>query len=225
MKTFGGLHDQDASEGSRIRAFLKLGVVRVMPQLGPRGHALINFRFRLTRPDEFSAEQVLAGIHYVMLKTLARSPKIQVAGVIVMSDMGGAGFHNLDREVPKKVLSMVNKNIPLRMAGIFVFRPNFMLQIVLPLMKLFMSSKLQRRLNVMNEVEEIEEFGVDKALRPVELGGTLTPLAHVQALWEEDGWNITWVGVEGNDPVLIVGSGDSKEDDDDDATEVCDVSL
>eukprot|EP00946_MAST-07B_sp_MAST-7B-sp1_P005101 g5101.t1 len=200
IETFGDLRDQDDSEGSTIREFLKLGVVRVMPELGSRGHALINFRFRLTRPQQFNADQVLAGIHYVMMKTLFRSPKTQIAGVILMSDMNDAALSNLDREVPRKVLSMVNKNIPLRMAGIFMFRPNFMLQIVIPIIKMFMSAKLQRRLNILGSVEEVEEFGVAKSLRPVELGGTLSELPHVQMLWEEDGWRKTWVDVEGNRP-------------------------
>ena len=115
---------------------------------------------------------------------------------------------------------MVNKNMPLRMAGIFIFRPNFMLQIILPLLKLFMSAKLQRRLNVMSHIEDIEAFGVEKALRPMELGGALTGLPHIQALWEENGWGKTWVDIEGSDPVAVLAScASNKEGGDDDAAD------
>ena len=69
---------------------------------------------------------------------------------------------------------------------------------------MFMSAKLQRRLNILSSVEEVEEFGVAKALRPVELGGTLSELPHIQMLWEEHGWCKTWVDVEGNGPTVAV---------------------
>ena len=130
LETFGNLKPQDASDGTKLRDFLKLGVVRLLPIMGPRGHAIFNFRFRLTRPDIFSAHDVVQGIHFVMMKALRRSAKTQIAGIVLVSDMHGAGLSNLDREVPKQVLKMVTKNMPLRMAGIFIFRPNFMLQIV-----------------------------------------------------------------------------------------------
>ena len=65
-------------------------------------------------------------------------------------------------------------------------------------MKLFMSAKIQRRLNIIHNENDVESFGISKSMRPPEVGGDVK-LPHVQMLWERDGWENVWVGAEGSE--------------------------
>ena len=173
-----GLGPQDVSEGSTIRIFLSLGVVRLLPHPTPQGHAILNMRFCRTRPDLFDAEQVTESIHWIMLKAIARNPLVAAAGFVLVNDIHGAGMKNLDRELPKRVLKMVTKNIPIRLAGIFLCRPNFMVSIVVPLVKLLMSSKMAARLKIVSDLSELQSsYGIGRHLIPEELHGSLEGLA------------------------------------------------
>ncbi len=184
--TFGSLAPQDAGPGSTLRAFLDLGVIRLLPRTSPQGHALLHMRFARTRPDLFDAAQVAACVHFVFMKALRRSPLTQINGFIMLPDLTGSGFNNLDKEVPKRVIKMLSKNLPVRLSGVLINNPNFMLHIVLPIAKMFMPTKLAERIRIMSD-GELTTYGLPRDLLPPEIGGTDTTLPDVQTSLYLDG--------------------------------------
>ena len=176
----GSLAPQDAGPGTTLRAFLNLGVIRLLPRTSPQGHALLHMRFSRSRPDLFNAAQVTAAVHFILMKALRRSPLTQIYGLIMLPDLTSSGMSNFDKEVPKQVIKMLSKKLPVRLSGVMINNPNFMLHVVLPVAKLFMPTKLAQRIRIVSEGELTTLYGLPRDLLPPEIGGSDTTLPDVQ---------------------------------------------
>ena len=167
-----GLDEQDVSKDSLIDRVFNLNLGKLLPKLTQRGQSMVYIRIAKSRPDLFTSTEVLQQVHYLMLAALKRSPISQVMGIITCGDLEGATSSHLDRSLPKKIIGMVANNLPIRLAGILICHPNFMVSIVVPLAKLFMTAKMKERLKVVGDEKElIEYYGFDVDTIPNTLGG------------------------------------------------------
>ena len=172
IKTMGDLKEQDVTSGSTLDRLFKLNVVKLLPETSHRGQSMMYVRLRYARPDLFCAKDMVQMAHYVILEGLKRNPISQVMGVISFGDMEGAGTAQLDKEVPKQMIGMLSKHLPVRLAGLMLCHPNFLVSIIVPIAKLFMSTKMASRLKIVGDTTQLcEYYGLSKEVLPTELGG------------------------------------------------------
>ena len=85
--------------------------------------------------------------HYsVMSRILKDHPVCQKKGIYLIGDMGDAGFSNLDQRIPKAIMGAISKNFPVRLQGIYMVRPIWLINFLFPIIRLFLSEKLQKRI-------------------------------------------------------------------------------
>ena len=173
MQTMGSLAEQDTSKDSVIFRIGQLNLIKLLPKLTARGQSIMYLRLCFARPDLFIASEIVQAVHHVILSALRRSEISQVMGIVSLSDLENAGSAQLDKQVPKQMIHMLSKHLPVRLAGVMLCHPNYLVSILVPLAKIFMSSKMASRLKVVNDVAElIEYYGIDVHVLPVQLGGT-----------------------------------------------------
>ena len=174
IKTMGDLNEQDISEGSQLHRVSQLNLIKLLPELTDRGQSIMYLRLAKARPDLFEATDVVKLGHYTIMAALKRSPISQVMGIVTISDLGNAGSAQVDREVPKKMIKMVSRNLPLRLSGIMIVHPNFLVSIILPIAKLFMSAKMASRLKVVSDNNELcDYYGIKRSILPKSIGGEI----------------------------------------------------
>ena len=184
-----GLLEQDISEGSLLDRLFKINMAKLLPCITIRGQSIVYLRLCKARPDLFQASDICQMVHFIMLSALKRNRISQTMGIITMGDLEGAGLAQLDRNLPKKIIGMISKNIPIRLAGMLICHPNMLVSIIVPLAKLFMTTKMKERLKTVGDDDELTNYyGIKKQVLPQQLGGEFKIL--------EDGNPLCSIGVE-----------------------------
>mmetsp|Transcript_10913 Transcript_10913/g.17624 ORF Transcript_10913/g.17624 Transcript_10913/m.17624 type:complete len:257 (+) Transcript_10913:96-866(+) len=136
-KYLGGYEVQNLNENPEVLAVLKSGLIRLAPVVDEKNRAALIVQLKRHTPTKTSALTVLRTWHYVVMRAL-RKASVQHSGIVMVGDLGGAGFSNLDLRIPKTILGAISKNVPLRVHRICVIRPFMILRVLLPIFKPFM---------------------------------------------------------------------------------------
>ena len=84
------------------------------------------------------------------------------------------GLSNLDVAIPTAIASAVSNCMPVRMVNALVINPPWVAQFIIPIMKLLLSQKLGKRLNLVTDLSVLQsEFDLPPTHLPQELGGAL----------------------------------------------------
>jgi len=92
-------------------------------------------------------------------------------GLIIIEDLTGLSFKNIDLTMQKKINELATGNFPQLMKSILLINPSPFLKVVLKLCKLFMKKKLMDRIKVVTK-EELKDY-VDADVLPKHFGGNL----------------------------------------------------
>jgi len=170
----GSLAPQNIAEDTAVQNYFKLGMMRLLSGRTPQGHAIISNRLKLSRPDLYNADVVVRAFHFMMMRAL-QHPLTASAGIIMIGDLDGAGRQNMDFNVPKKIISALRKNMPVRVAGIIICRPNIVFRIAFPVISLFMSKKMLSRIRKVHDSDfphGLQKLGIPADILPDDLGGS-----------------------------------------------------
>lgn len=149
--------------------------MRILPERLSTGEAVIYLEMKRHQPTVYSAEHTLQTWHYLILATMRQFPELAREGFVLTGNMTDASYENLDLGIPEAVASAVSNCMPVRMTNFFLINPPFILRMVIPVIKLILSSKMGHRLNVITDVSALyNEHGMDQALFPDAIGGVLS---------------------------------------------------
>lgn len=173
----------------RMQAWLRLQVARWNGGKDRVGRYLVQMTMRNTRPDLFSAEDTMRGIHLVLETLLRAYPDAQARGVALVADLRDVAFKNLDPRVPKLLGPAMSSVLPVRLGRFHMCCPPWFFKLVFPLMMRFQSPKMKSRTAIRSDYTELcDEIEVDQLLP--ETGGLvefdhgewLTTLIHGEAV-------------------------------------------
>lgn len=155
----------------RMQAWLKLQMARWTGGRDQAGRFLIHVTMRNTRPDEFSAEDVMRGIHMIFETLLRAYPDAQARGIALVGDLRDVAFANLDPRVPKLLGPAMSSVLPVRLGRFHLCHPPWFFKLVFPLFMRFQSPKMKSRTAVRSEYAELyDEIAADQMLP--ETGGS-----------------------------------------------------
>jgi hypothetical protein len=172
VEYLGSLEPQTMSNCPEIQQGIRMNALSLVENIDGEGRAALIIRLRNTDPANFTALSVLKVWHYFVMTAL-QNPLTQAKGFYFIGDGMDAGFSNLDSRVPKSIMAAVSKNVPIRMYKVLMVRPMWILHLVLPILRLFLSQKLQERIIIVgNDPALLKDYGVNMALLPDNLSGT-----------------------------------------------------
>ena len=148
----------------------------VIENVDAEGRCAVYIRLKYMDPTKISPLSVLKTFHYsVMERIMKDHPICQKKGIYMIGDMGEAGFNNLDQRVPKAIMGAISKNFPVRLHKILMVRPIWILNIIFPIVRLFLSAKLQDRIKIVgNDPKLLKDYDLSMSKLPEVLGGTNT---------------------------------------------------
>ncbi len=148
----------------------------VIEDVDAEGRCAIYLRLKFMDPTKISPLAVLKTFHYsVMSRILKDHPVCQKKGIYLIGDMGDAGFSNMDQRVPKAIMGAISKNFPVRLQGIYMVRPIWLMNLLFPIIRLFLPEKLQKRIKIIgNDPKLLKDHGLFMSKLPEVLGGTNT---------------------------------------------------
>ena len=137
------------------------------------GRAVLWIRLRFHDPKRSKADDMARYLSYVLRSSL-EDVEVQRHGVVVLQDMTGLGFKNLDPAAAKAIFTKVFSNAPVRVGRIVIYNPPWFIgHVLLPIVLSFMSKKLRGRIAIVNgnKPEKITEY-IDASALPTELNGS-----------------------------------------------------
>jgi retinaldehyde-binding protein 1 len=100
-------------------------------------------------PTTTSPEEIFAA-NYLALEMMARESRTQVAGVVTVLDMGGFGLSQamrVDVNYVRSVAAVIQNTFPLRFKEIHVIKESYLFDVVLALIKPFLSETIRSRVS------------------------------------------------------------------------------
>ena len=175
QKLFGNYSSQSVTESPVLQSQIETLFFRVLPNRLPTGEGVIYLELKRHQPSEYCAEDTVRTWHYVLLSTLRKHPDLARTGFIILGNMTDAGYGNIDLGVPEAIATAVSNCMPIRMCKLFFVNPPFVLQMVLPVLKLILSSKLGERIVVITDLSTLySEHSLDPLYLPEAVGGEVT---------------------------------------------------
>jgi hypothetical protein len=171
---FGDLRDQSVATDEKLRRQLSTGFIRVLPTKLPNGSAILYLELRRHNALEYSAQDTLKAWHYVIMSTLKSDPDVAVNGFTVIGLMSDVGYSNLDIHIPEGIIGAVSNCMPVRLRNMFICHPPLVARVLIPIVKMLLSSKLGHRLYVVTDDTNIStNHEIPVSLLPHTLGGQI----------------------------------------------------
>lgn len=174
IRLFGDLRDQSLETDEKLRRQLGTGFIRVLPSRLPNGSAILYLELRRHNASIFSAEDTLKAWHYVILATLKNDLNVAASGFTVLGLMSDVGYSNLDVRIPEGIIGAISNCMPVRLRNMLICHPPYVARVVIPIIKMLLSSKLSQRLFVVSDEATIQtDHDICAAYLPHTLGGQI----------------------------------------------------
>eukprot|EP00934_Nitzschia_sp_Nitz4_P006070 Nitzschia sp. Nitz4//scaffold47_size129522//91421//92442//NITZ4_003562-RA/size129522-processed-gene-0.49-mRNA-1//-1//CDS//3329552833//6060//frame0 len=176
-KAFGPINLHEALSEDEVA--VGLGVMTLLRGQDPMGRSLVYWDPSYLDSSKYTTESMVRAFWYV-LHAAVEPVTAQQHGIIVLVDPQRAGFTQFDSTIGKLFMSSMSGVLPLRLSGIHICFPPYFVNLVLPVAKLFMTERMQKRILFHSEsVQEVSErfakvYGLTAEVLPVEIGGAAT---------------------------------------------------
>ncbi|KAL3908494.1 MAG: hypothetical protein SGARI_003035 [Bacillariaceae sp.] len=177
-KAFLPLTLDAALDDPKIQTALNMGVMTLMEGVhDPSGRAIVYFDPSQYDKTKYTLETVLPAFWYVLHAALG-TESAQQKGVIFIGDPGRASMSQFDRAVAKELIGSLKGALPIRLSAFHMVHPPAFAKVVLPVIKLFMSDRMKKRICIHSGKEDkvLEtlqaKYGLTKEMLPTTIGGT-----------------------------------------------------
>lgn len=173
-----------------MKAQLESLFVQVLPDRLPSGEAVLYLELSRHNPSEYSADDTVRSWHYLVLSAMRKHPELAHSGFVITGNLAGAGYSNLDLGVPEAIASAVSHCMPLRLSNLFIINPPFLLQMVIPVIKIILSRKLGDRVHAITDTDDLYSVhNLDPNFMHFAVGGRVSDersAEYLQSLLAED---------------------------------------
>jgi hypothetical protein len=169
MTLEGALRDDEAA--------LTIGFVNYMAggYSDDRGRGLMFMLPGLQDKTKYTRESLARAVWY-MLHAALESPTAQKHGLLFLAFPKGARFSQFDPQLSKVVLPTIQGALPIRVSAFHICQPPAFIQLILPIIKLFMSDRTKKRMQLhfgsLDKIhKKLGKYGLTKANLPTVMGG------------------------------------------------------
>lgn len=177
-KAFKRLTQANAFTEPEDQAALESGVITYLKGAhDEKGRSLLLFDPSRQDKSKFQANHLCRVLWYHAHCALEDSETSQQHGFMLLVDPSRAKLSQFDRSVAKVILSSLQHTMPLRLAAFHICHPPAIASIVLPIVKLFLSDRMKKRLLLHPKNKNktlvilLGEYGIDATSVPTALGG------------------------------------------------------
>lgn len=179
-RLFGDLRPQSIDSCPALKLQLESMFIRLLPDPLPTGEAVLYLELCRHEPSLYTAEQTVQTWHYLILSSIQKFPHLSVAGFVIIGNMTDASYANMDLGVPEAIASAVHNIMPVRVVNFFIINPSFVMKMVVPVVKLILSSKIGQRIHIVSDISALYDVhGLDPLYFPEAIGGSV-PLEKTQ---------------------------------------------
>ena len=157
---------------------VETGVMTLLGSKDPSGRSLIYWDPSHLDSTKYTTESMVRAFWYV-LHAATEDLEAQQHGVIVIVDPQRAYFSQFDSTIGKLFMNSMSGVLPLRLSGIHICYPPYFVSMVLPIVKMFMPERMQKRIRFHTGSQEDvvrtlnDQFGLAASMLPKEIGGTM----------------------------------------------------
>ena len=182
----GGMNDEDDSATHGNAIALGLGVMTLLPQTDPLGRSIVYWDPSHLDSTKYPVEAMIRAFWYVLHAAL-EPISAQQHGIVVLVDPQRCALSQVaDASLSKLVGGAMSGVLPLRLSGIHIVHPPFFVNMVLPVIKVFMPARMQQRIQFHSGtsrevIDKLQtDYGIPISGLPTLMGG----------LWKLDhsGW-------------------------------------
>ena len=179
-ESFGDLNDHSI-QNDLLQSQISGGYMSILSEKLPDGTTLLFVRQRCHEPSYFDAKQTLHYYHYMIMSSLMRDPSLARNGFVIVNNFAGAGLANTDISASSAIAIATSKCMPVRVVNMVAVNAPWVLNLLVPIMRSLLSTKLGMRFNTSNTADLPNILSVPVSHLPVELGGevTVTPAEDV----------------------------------------------
>lgn len=144
----------------------------------PSGRSLVFWDPSHLDSSLYTTESMVRAFWYV-LHAATEDIEAQQHGIIVIVDPQRAYMSQFDSTIGKLFMNSMSGVLPLRLSGIHICYPPYFVSLVLPIVKMFMPERMQKRIRFHSGSQEeviktLEtDFGLTPSMLPKEIGGTM----------------------------------------------------
>jgi len=158
------------------KAFLEANIGMMIP--GTRckeGNSIIYCKMGRLIPSDFGKNYIKTIVDYVIwnysVGTFLNGLDFHRNGLIVITDLQGLGWKNIDFGLQKKVNSALMDNFPLRIQKVILLNPPSIVPALISCFRIFIKKKIMDRIEI-STVEDLENF-IDKDNLWQDFGGNV----------------------------------------------------
>jgi hypothetical protein len=172
---FGNLSEQSLENNEHLRNQIQSLFLTVLPNSMPNGEGILYLELRRHNTSIYSAEDTLKTWHYLIMRALRKDPELAKSGFYVTGNLTNISYYNLDIQIPHAVTHAVSDCMPIRVVNFFLVNPPYIAQIILPVIRMLLSSKLSQRLNIVTNYSHFQElYNMPPTCLPEAIGGTIS---------------------------------------------------
>ena len=170
---FGSLQDMNLNDDAELRTIIDRNIFNLVKNIDSEGRSAMCLRIRNMDPSVITPKMALKAWHFTIMMAL-KDKVVQRKGIFIISDMMGASFGNLDSRIPKAVMGAISRAVPIRVFKVLICRPLWIAYIAIPVVKMFISTKLAERITIAGDPSNLPQYGVDMTVLPINLKGSNT---------------------------------------------------
>eukprot|EP00045_Choanoeca_perplexa_P003728 m.33110 g.33110 ORF g.33110 m.33110 type:complete len:358 (+) comp12196_c0_seq1:213-1286(+) len=167
-----GIDTTTVDNDLEYRALVERGVVEACGNVDKQGRYVLTVRQSRTDPGRWSPRYAVLATHAALESVLMRFPKSQAQGVAFVNDMSGIKMANMDSRVPREMFAAFNSKLPVRFGGLYVVYPPLFMRMIAPVIRMFMSKKMQSRVKILSKGYKELQDHLDVDQLPEDFGGS-----------------------------------------------------
>jgi hypothetical protein len=171
----GDLSDQNIQNNEHLKRQVESLFLTILPNALPGGEAILYLELRRHDTSLFTAEDTVKTWHYLVMCALRKDPSLATRGFYITGNLTNVSYYNLDIKIPHAIAHAVSDCMPVRVCQFFLINPPYVAQLILPVIRMLLSSKLSQRLNIVTDYSHLQEhYQIPSDGLPDVIGGTIT---------------------------------------------------
>jgi hypothetical protein len=159
-------------------AALELGVFQPTGQRDPTGRSILFIDPSRLDHKKYTRES-MCRVFWYFLQTALEDLETQKKGIIILAYAHETTFWQLDRQLLTLIAQSLRGCLPVRLSCIHICEPPSFFSIIFPIVKFFITGRLQQRIRVHSGgdwqvQQELLKCGLDKSVLPTQIGGDVT---------------------------------------------------
>lgn len=182
---FHSLSDQtlESDHNLHLKPQIESLFLTILPTYTTTGEAIVYLELQKHNKELYSTEDTIKTWHYHIMCALKKDPDLASRGFYMTGNMTNISYSNLDIQIPHAIVQALSNCMPVRISQFFIINPPYIAQLIIPVVKMLLSTKLSQRMNIITDISSLQQdFQIPSVCLPEALGGTITRETHLETI-------------------------------------------